>query len=110
MKRDVMQTKITLILDNPGDIDAFEASYPALIEDATKFPGLISLESAKVFPKEDGTATPAFRTLDLYFDDYPTASKAVTTPEAGAFFEKLNAMNSTFTGLFSEVEDTTIAR
>ena len=65
-----MQTKITLILDNPGEIDAFEASYPALIEDATKFPGLISLESAKVFPKEDGTATPAFRTLDLYFNDY----------------------------------------
>ena len=105
-----MQTKITLILDNPGDVDAFEASYPDLIEDAAKLPGLISLESAKVFPKEDGTATPAFRTLDLYFDDYPTASKAVTTPEAGAFFEKLNAMNSTFTGLFSEVEDTTIAR
>jgi hypothetical protein len=83
---------------------------PALIEDAAKFPGPISLESAKVFPKEDGTATPTFRTLDLYFDDYPTASKAVTTPEAAAFFEKLNAMNSTFSGLFSEIEDTTIAR
>jgi hypothetical protein len=110
MKRNVMQTKITLILDNPADTDAFEASYPALVDDAAKLPGLVSLESAKVFPKEDGTATPAFRTIDLYFDDYPAASKAVTTPEAGAFFERLNAMNSTFTGLFSEVEDTTIAR
>jgi hypothetical protein len=105
-----MQTKITLILDNPADVDAFEAGYPDLIDQAAKLPGLVRLESAKVLPKEDGTATPAFRTLDLYFDDYPAASKAVTTPEAGAFFEKLNAMNSTFTGLFSEVEDTTIAR
>jgi hypothetical protein len=110
MKRNVMQTKITLILDNPPDVDAFEASYPALIDGAARLPGLVSLESAKVFPKEDGTPTPAFRTLDLYFDDYPAASKAVTTPEAGAFFEKLNGMSSSFTGLFSEVEDTTIAR
>jgi hypothetical protein len=70
----------------------------------------LTAEAARLFPKEDGTATPAFRTLDPYFDDYPAASKAVTTPEAGAFFEKLNAMNSTFTGLLSEVEDTTIAR
>ena len=105
-----MQTKITLIIDNPADADAFEASYPTLLDHAAQLPGLVSLESAKVFPKEDGTPTPAFRTLDLYFDDYPAASKAVTTPEAGAFFERLNAMNSTFTGLFSEVEDTTIAR
>lgn len=41
-----MQTKITVILDNPADVDAFEASYPALINDATKLPGLVSLESA----------------------------------------------------------------
>ncbi len=100
-----MQTKITLILDNPADADAFEAAYPALVDRAAAFPGLVRLESAKVLPKEDGTATPAHRTLDLYFDDYAAASRAVATPEAGKFFEQLGAMNATFTGLFSEVED-----
>ena len=99
-----MQTKITLILDNPADPAAFEAEYPALAGLAAALPGLVRMESAKVFPKEDGTPTPAHRTLDLYFDDYATASKAVGTPEAGAFFTQLGAMGATFTGLFSEVE------
>ena len=100
-----MQTRITLLIENPANPDAFEAKYPALADRAAAFPGLVKLESAKVFPKEDGTATPAYRTLDLYFDDYAAASRAVATPEAGEFFEQLGAMNGTFTGLFSEVED-----
>jgi hypothetical protein len=100
-----MPTKITLIVDNPADADAFEAEYPVLADRAAALPGLLRLESAKVFPKEDGTATPAFRTLDLYFDDYPAASKAVATPEAGEFFGQLGRMNGTFSGLFLDVED-----
>lgn len=100
-----MQTKVTLILDNPADADAFEAEYPALADRAAALPGLVRLESAKVFPKEDGTATPAYRTLDLYFDDYAAASRAVATPEAGEFFGQLGAMNGTFTGLFLKVDD-----
>ena len=51
-----MQTKVTLILDNPADAVAFEADYPALADRAAALPGLVRLESAKVFPKEDGTA------------------------------------------------------
>jgi hypothetical protein len=100
-----MPTKITLIIDNPVDADAFEAEYPALAGRAAALPGLVRLESAKVLPKEDGTATPAFRTLDLYFSDYAAASRAVTTAEAGEFFGQLEAMKASFTGLFSEVED-----
>jgi hypothetical protein len=100
-----MQTKITLIVDHPVDADAFEAEYPALAGRAAALPGLVKLESAKVLPKEDGSAPPAFRTLDLYFADYAAASTAVTTPEAGEFFGQLGAMKASFTGLFSEVEE-----
>ena len=99
-----MTTKITLIIDNPADPDAFEQSYPELARVAQTLPKLQRLESAKVWPKEDGTAIPAHRTLDLYFDTYDDASAAVATPEAGEFFGQLAATGTSFTGLFSDVE------
>jgi uncharacterized protein (TIGR02118 family) len=80
-----MPTKITVIYDNPTDPAAFEAGYAEQLELAKKLPGLTRVESAKVWPKEDGTATPAYRLLDLYFVDYDSASAAVTTAEAAAF-------------------------
>ena len=40
-------------------------------------------------PKEDGTATPAYRLLDMYFTGYDAASAAVTTEEASAFVSKV---------------------
>jgi uncharacterized protein (TIGR02118 family) len=79
-----MTTKITVIYDNPQDPAVFEAGYPEQLELAKKLPGLERYESAKVWPKEDGSATPAYRILDLYFADYDSASAAVTTPEAAA--------------------------
>lgn len=99
-----MQTKITLIINNPDQPEAFERHVPALLVLAEAVPGLVRVESAKVWPKEDGTATPAHRTLDLYFEDYDSASRAVGTAEAGAFFEKLAEAGGSFTGLFSKVE------
>ena len=33
---------------------------------ARKLPGLTRLQSSKVWPKEDGSPTPAYRLLDLY--------------------------------------------
>ncbi len=81
-----MSTKITVIYDNPHDPAVFEAGYvdqPAL---ARKIPGVQAVESSKVWPKEDGSPTPAYRMLDLYFTDYESASAAVTTEEAAAFF------------------------
>ncbi|MCC8907699.1 MULTISPECIES: hypothetical protein [unclassified Curtobacterium] len=99
-----MTTKITLIIDNPTDPAAFEQAYPALEEAAGALPQLRRLEAGKVWPKEDGTPTPAHRTLDLYFDSYDDASAAVAGEEAGAFFGQLGATGATFTGLFSDVE------
>jgi uncharacterized protein (TIGR02118 family) len=81
-----MTTKITIIYDNPADPDAFEAGYPGQIDLARAVPGLDRLESAKVWPKEDGSSTPAYRLLDLYFDSYEAASAAVTTAAAGELF------------------------
>lgn len=81
-----MDTKITLIYDNPQDPAAFEAGYPDHLALAKKIPGIRKIETSKVWPKEDGTPTPAYRMIDMYFTDYEAASKAVTTQEAGAFF------------------------
>jgi uncharacterized protein (TIGR02118 family) len=101
-----MPTKITVIYDNPVDPAVFEKGCPAQLMLARALPGLQRIESAKVWPKEDGTPTPAYRTLDLYFDGYETASKAVTTPEAGAFFPTIFELA---TGgvriLFSNIEE-----
>lgn len=80
-----MSTKITVIYDNPQDPEAFEAAYPAQLALAKTIPGVQRIESSKVWPKEDGSPTPAHRLLDLYFVDYDAASEAVTTAEAGAF-------------------------
>jgi uncharacterized protein (TIGR02118 family) len=100
------ETKITVIYDNPTTPEEFESAYESeQLEAARKIPGHIRVEASKVWPKEDGSPTPAYRMIDLYYPDYDAASAAVTTPEAGAFFE---AMGRLSTGgvrvLFSEVE------
>ena len=83
-----MTTKITIIVDNPNNPQEFEAQYPDLIDRARKLPSVLRMETSKVWPKEDGTPTPAYRLIDLYFPDYDTASAAVDTPEAAAFFPR----------------------
>ncbi len=100
------ETKITVIYDNPIDPAAFESAYVTeQFEAARNIPGHVRFETSKVWPKEDGSPTPAYRMIDLYYPDYDAASAAVTTPEAGAFFQ---AMARLSTGgvrvLFSEVE------
>jgi uncharacterized protein (TIGR02118 family) len=90
-----MSTKITVIYDNPTDPAAFEAAYAdGQVELARKLPGLTRIETSKVWPKEDGTPTPAYRLIDLYFPDYDMASVAVTTPEAGALFPTIFGLAS----------------
>src|SRR5690349_6695029 len=100
-----MSTKITLIIDNPADPAAFEASYAQILTLAKGLPELRRAESAKVWPKEDGSPTPSYRTLDLYFDSYEDASAAVITPAAGEFFQLLVGSGVPFTGLFSDIEE-----
>ncbi|TCO61963.1 EthD family reductase [Actinocrispum wychmicini] len=75
-------TKISFVYPNPTDPAAFEAAYPDQLALARKLPGLIRLQASKVWPKEDGSPTPAYRLLDLYFTDYAAASTAAA--EAGS--------------------------
>jgi len=74
-------TKISFVYSTPTDPDAFETAYSDQIALARKLPGLTRLQTAKVWPKEDGSPTPAYRLLDLYFADYAAASAAAA--EAG---------------------------
>jgi uncharacterized protein (TIGR02118 family) len=82
-----MPTKITVIYDNPTDPAEFEIGYAKeQVELARSLPGVVRVEASKVWPKEDGSPTPAYRLLDIYFPDYETASAAVTSPAAGPLF------------------------
>lgn len=82
-------TKISFVYSNPTDPDAFEAAYPEQLDLARKLPGLTRLQASKVWPKEDGSPTPAYRLLDLYFTDYAAASAAASEagPLVGATIE-----------------------
>ncbi|MCU1406484.1 MAG: EthD family reductase [Glaciihabitans sp.] len=104
-----MPTKITVIYNNPTDPDAFEAGYLAeQVDLAKKLPGLQKIETAKVWPKEDGTPTPAYRLVDLYFADYDTASAAVATAEAGALFPSIFGLaTGGVTITFADIEEST---
>jgi hypothetical protein len=66
MTEEGQPTKISFVYSNPTDPDAFETAYPDQIALARK---------------EDGSPTPAYRLLDLYFADYAAASAAAA--EAG---------------------------
>jgi uncharacterized protein (TIGR02118 family) len=101
-----VQTKITFIYDNPVDADAFESAFPGQIAVAKTVPGVRTIEVSKVWPKEDGSATPAGRLLDLYFDDYDTASAAVGTEQASRLFANVfAAATGGVTIVFAAVEE-----
>jgi hypothetical protein len=67
---------LRFVYSSPTDPAAFEAAYPQQGALARKLPGLTRLQTSKVWPKEDGSPTPAYRLLDLYIADYPAASAA----------------------------------
>ena len=74
------ETKLTVIYDNPTDPEAFEAAYGSeQLKAARRIPGYIRFEASKVWPKETGSPTPAYRMIDLYYPDYDAVSAAVTT-------------------------------
>jgi hypothetical protein len=103
----VVTTKITIIFDNPTSSEDFESAYPDLLASARKIPGVQRIETSKVWPKEDGTPTPAYRLIDLYLPDYAAASEAVTTPEAGEFFPTAFALaTGGARAVFAEIEET----
>ena len=101
-----MPTKITVVYDNPTDPAAFEAAYPEQVALAKALPGMTRFEASKVWPKEDGSPTPFYRMIDMYFADYDSASAAVTTPEAGALFPSIFALATGGVRIsFSDVEE-----
>jgi uncharacterized protein (TIGR02118 family) len=72
-------------LRQPQRPEAFEKHYHAVhIPLAAKVANVQRVELAKVFPKEDGSPTPAYRTVDVYFADYASACAALGTPEGQA--------------------------
>jgi len=80
-----MSVKLTVIYDNPKDSAAFERHYRDVhMPIARKIPSVRKVELAKVFPKEDGSPTPAYRTADLYFDSYDAACAAIASAEGQA--------------------------
>ena len=80
-----MSCKLTVVYDNPKDPAEFEEQYKSVhIPLAMKIPNVTRAELAKVFPKEDGSPTPAYRTADLYFDSYDIACAAAGSPEGQA--------------------------
>ncbi len=100
-----MSTKITFIIDNPADPEGFEAAYGDFEVSARALPRLQRFEAGKVWPKEDGSPTPAYRTVDLYFDSYDDASAAVATAEAADFMGRLKGTGTTFMALFTDIGD-----
>jgi len=103
-----MPTKITVIYDNPSDPEAFERGYgDEQVALAKALPGLVRIETSKVWPKEDGAETPAYRMIDMYFVDYDAASAAVSTPEAAALFPSIfDLATGGVRILFSDIEET----
>lgn len=101
-----MPTKIELIVDDLDDTDAFDAEVPQLVARAKALPGVERLVSGRVWPKEDGSARPAHRSLILWFADYDAASAATASPEGEAFFGAFfGAAGGKVTGLFTDVEE-----
>lgn len=77
-----MPVKLTVIYDNPADPAAFDEHYNSVhVPLAGAIPGVKRAELAKVFPKEDGSPTPAYRVAELYFDDYQAAVDAINSDE-----------------------------
>ena len=103
-----MAAKLTIIVENPKDPSAFEAHFASPEGKAllSQLPGVQRVESAKVFPKEDGSPTPAYRTMDAYFVDYAAACAALESPEAGKLAGGLiEAATGGVRFLLSDVED-----
>jgi hypothetical protein len=99
-----MQTKITIIIDNPDDPVSFERHFRSVLGLARALPGQVRLESSRIWPREDGMPTPAHRTLEIYYEDYYSAASAVAAPEARAFYQRLTDIGGMFTEFFFEVE------
>jgi hypothetical protein len=102
-----MTTKIELLVD---DLDAAQAAFddavPGLLAQARLLPDVQRIETGTVWPREDGSATPASRTFALYFPGYEEASAATASPEGYRFFSAFYlAAGQLVTELFTDVSE-----
>ncbi len=102
-----MVTRIELLVDDLGPaLQAFDEALPDLLEQAKLLPAVQRIESGVVWPREDGSATPASRSLVLYFPGYEEASAATASPEGYRFFRGFYAAaGELVTELFTDVTD-----
>lgn len=90
-----MTAKLTIIYANPTNPEEFETSYAEHKQLINKLPDLQRAEYGKVFPKEDGSPTPKWRTADLYFANYDTAVKALGSEQGRALAQETLALATT---------------
>lgn len=101
-----MTVKVTLIYANPIDPEEFERRYKEHKDLVAQVPDLLRAEYGKVFPKEDGTPTPRWRTADLYFADYDSAVAAFEHEQGIAVArDALDVATGGVEFLFSDVEN-----
>ena len=101
-----MAAKLTLIYANPADPEEFERRYKEHKNLVAQVPDLLRAEYGKVFPREDGTPTPRWRTEDLYFADYDTAVSAFEEENGAAVGrDAFGIAAGAVEFLLSEVED-----
>jgi uncharacterized protein (TIGR02118 family) len=90
-----MSVKLTVVYDNPTDPKAFEEHYKSVhVPLASKVGGVRRAELAKVFPKEDGTPTPAYRVAELYFDNYDAAVQSIESKEGQALLADAKSLGT----------------
>ena len=99
-----MPTKITLIIDNPSDLDAFEADGAAARRARRAAAQVRRLESAKVWPKEDGTRRRPTARSTSTSTPTTTPPRPSPAPRPVRSSALLGATVATFTGLFSDIE------
>ena len=83
-----MTTKITAIIDNPASPDDFEADLSVLVTRARKMPGFQRMETTEVWPKEDGSPTPAYDRCRPLPPPTPTAPAEPSPPQKRATSSK----------------------
>lgn len=100
-----MATRILLLVDVLGAAQAgFDEAFPGLVEQAGTLPGVQAIERGSVWPREDGSESPASRTLGLLFAGYDEASAATASTEGYRFFQAFyRAAGERVTELFVDV-------
>ena len=69
-----MATKLTIVIDNPNDPGALRGplQVPGRQGIAGQDPRRPAGRIVQGLPVADGSPTPAYRTIDIYFSDYAT--------------------------------------